>query len=1443
MKQACRTAAARECVRIECAALSAQRKFRRVIRILLLIFLVTTVQASASSYVYDAQGRLRAVTNSAGGASAYLYDAVGNLLQIQTLAAGQLALFTFAPVAGAVGSTVTIQGNGFSTTPASNIVKFNGVAATVTSATATQLTVKVPASATTGLISLTVASSTVTSDSAFTVTTDDTGLAPVVTGFTPSSGTVGTAVTVSGSHFLPVAGQTTVALNSTSVVPTSLTDTALTFNVPASTGTGKVQVNTIYGLGASTNNFTVLPPGVPALPSLVASAPLGGPGKVSSISLTAPNQYGEFAFDATAGDWLLLQITSLSTTPIGSTVAYTVVDPRNTQIASGSISNQTMTVILPLIHRTGTYQIIFSSGSSSAVSISSTLQLPQPLPIDGSALPTSTTILGQTVGYTFPVAANQTFGLAMTNLAMSPANTSNNADTQLYNPDGTANHTSMQGQSWYCVATATTTGGCSWDLAGFTQVGTYALFIGPENVQGTSLIPTVAATMSYSLTTSSDLLATLATGATANVTLTRPGQNERLTFSKADQQPAVIEIANVAVSLSSQTLKATILDPTGAALQTNSASSGGMVFYLPPSAVGGTYTLLIEPTAGATGSAQVTLDAGTTLPIDGPAVPMSTSVSGRSVRLNFTTTSVGQSLGLAMTGLSMSPANTSNNADTQLYNPDGTANNTAMQTPSWYCLASATASGGCGWNLANLQQVGTYTLLIGPENVQGTGLSDTAAATMGFSLTMSSDLTSALSSGATTSVSIARPGQNERLTFQNTAGQASVVEIANVSVSPAGQPMKATVLAPGGTVIGTNSVSTGGMVFYVPPAPTVGTYTVLLEPFGGATGSAQVTLDAGTTLPINGATVPMSATVVGKSVRLNFTTTAAGQSLGLAMTGLSMNPANTSNNADTQLYNPDGTANNSAMQSPSWYCLQSATTNGGCGWNLANLQQVGTYTLLIGPEIVQGTSLADTAPATMAFSLTISTDLTASLTAGATANVSITRPGQNERLTFQNIVGQASVIEIANVSVTPSGETMKGTVFAPSGSVVGTNSVSTGGMVFYVPPATTAGTYTVLLEPSGGATGSAQVTLDAGTALPLNGATVPMSATVAGKSVRLNFTTTAVGQSLGLGMTGLSMSPANTSNNADTQLYNPDGTANNTAMQSPSWYCLATATANGGCGWNLANLQQVGTYTLLIGPEIVQGMGLGATAPATMVFSLTMSTDLTAALTAGVTANVSITRPGQNERLTFQNTIGQAAVVEIANVSVTPAGQSMKATVFAPGGSVVGTNSVSTGGMVFYVPPATTAGTNTVLLEPAGGATGSAQVTLDAGTALPATGAGVNVVTTVLGRSVRMNFTRNTGQNFILTMTGLAMNPANSSNNADTQLYNPDGTPNYTALQSPSWYCRDSATPTGGCTWNITTLTQPGAYTLLVGPEIVQGMSLTTTAPATMSFTLTLSPQ
>lgn len=69
---------------------------------------------------------------------------------------------SISPVSGSAGTKVTINGANFKTTTTGNTVQFNGLAATVQTATATALTVLAPASGVTGAVTVTISDGTAT---------------------------------------------------------------------------------------------------------------------------------------------------------------------------------------------------------------------------------------------------------------------------------------------------------------------------------------------------------------------------------------------------------------------------------------------------------------------------------------------------------------------------------------------------------------------------------------------------------------------------------------------------------------------------------------------------------------------------------------------------------------------------------------------------------------------------------------------------------------------------------------------------------------------------------------------------------------------------------------------------------------------------------------------------------------------------------------------------------------------------------------------------------------------------------------------------------------------------------------------------------------------------------------------------------------------------------
>ncbi len=154
---------------------------------------------------------------------------------------------TFLPAARPIGHVVQIFGQGFT---GATGVSFNGTTAAFTVESDTYLTATVPAGATTGFVTVTESSGTLTSNKVFRVT-------PQISSFSPTSGPSGTTVVITGDSFtgatevtFPCGKKATFTVDS---------DTQITATVPAGAMTGEIGVYTPGGNVGSSTSFTVTP--------------------------------------------------------------------------------------------------------------------------------------------------------------------------------------------------------------------------------------------------------------------------------------------------------------------------------------------------------------------------------------------------------------------------------------------------------------------------------------------------------------------------------------------------------------------------------------------------------------------------------------------------------------------------------------------------------------------------------------------------------------------------------------------------------------------------------------------------------------------------------------------------------------------------------------------------------------------------------------------------------------------------------------------------------------------------------------------------------------------------------------------------------------------------------------------------------------------------------
>ena len=225
------------------------------------------------------------------------------------------------PTSGAPGTSVTITGANLT---GATSVKFNGTSAAFTVNTSSQITATVPASATTGPISVTTPAGTVTSATSFTV-------APRITGFTPASGAVGASVVVNGANFT---GATAVNFNGVSAAFTVNSAIKITATAPAGATSGKISVTTPAGSTTSAANFSVSPKITTFSPS--SGAPL------TSITVTGTTFTGATAvkFNGLAATFTVNSSTQITATvPANATTGpISVTTPGGTATSAASFT-------------------------------------------------------------------------------------------------------------------------------------------------------------------------------------------------------------------------------------------------------------------------------------------------------------------------------------------------------------------------------------------------------------------------------------------------------------------------------------------------------------------------------------------------------------------------------------------------------------------------------------------------------------------------------------------------------------------------------------------------------------------------------------------------------------------------------------------------------------------------------------------------------------------------------------------------------------------------------------------------------------------------------------------------------------------------------------------------------------------------------------------------
>ena len=822
-----------------------------------LLFLLCSLLASSQTptnttvYVYDELGRLKAVITSSGEAAVYSYDAAGNITSITRRTAGEVSIIQFTPDSGSIGTSVTIYGTGFSTDANQNTIQFNGVSAPVISASATQLVTSVPAGASTGPISVITPTGSATSTSPFDVNL----LAPTITGFSPTIGVAsninganGTAVTINGTNFDNTASNNHVKFNVVDARTGSADAATITTSVPYSGTSGRISVETANGVAVSTDDFFVPPP--PFVPADVVFTGRMAIGETKTVTIGTANKIGLLLFDGVIGQSVSINISGVT---IGNSNV-TIYQPNGSVLLTAtSITSSGQFIDTRELTATGTYTILidptFTNIGNMTFALNGIIDVTGTIEVGGPSVTTTTTVAGQNAQLTFNGVQGQRLGLNLTGVTIS------NSNVSIINPDGT----------FLVAATPVTTSGRFIETPALPAGGLYTILIDPLNAVVGSMTLTLNAVPP-------DVNATIAAGGPpVTVTTVGAGQNARVTFAgNANQR---VSLLLDAVTISSSTVS--ILKPDGSILVT-AATVGtvGWFFESQTLPVTGTYTILVDPKAAATGSMTLTLydvsvNVTGTITIGGPPVTVTINVPGENGQLTFTGTA-GQIVYLEVWGT------LSYNSLPHIVNPDG---------------SSLVSNFGFEANGYRLPVTGTYTIPIDPAG-DSTGESTFALYEIPPPVTAS-----LVADGPPVRVTIPTASQMANITFSGTAGQRVSIRISDIDTGPYAWYSWVEVVKPDGSYLADEFAYPEGYfddgfldkdrLIDTITLPVTGTYTINVYP-EFCSGSYTFTLfnvppDVTATIAPDGVPVTVTTTVPGQDAVLTFSGT-AGQRVSLKTT-------------------------------------------------------------------------------------------------------------------------------------------------------------------------------------------------------------------------------------------------------------------------------------------------------------------------------------------------------------------------------------------------------------------------------------------------------------------------------------------------------------------------------------------------------------------------------
>lgn len=755
------------------------------------------------------------------------------------------------------------------------------------------------------------------------------------------------------------------------------------------------------------------------------------------------------------------------------------------------------------------------------------------------------------------------------------------------------------------------------------------------------------------------------------------------------------------------------------------------------------------------------------LSVGGPALTVTTTTAGKKAALLFDATAHPKLHLLAVGG------NFATGLSADIYGPDASKIDTLPLT-----------NNSTGDFSAVLAANGTYMIILKPSpsdkgTVQLSLVAD--AARKAFAV----DGTNAVSLGS---------GQNQRFGFIAQAGTGYGLAVTDLSFTPSGGSMAATLRKADGTSLITCPFPASGSCDFPPSSfPTTDTYFVDFDPAGlnAASFNAMLTTDASGSIAIDApAPTPVTIARAGQNARYTFSGT-AGQLVSAAFSGNALDDGNATSVNSTQVlvYKPSSSV---AFASRSFN-----TRDAGAAIDLA-LPETGTYAIQINPSGLDSGSV----------NLQLQSDASGAMVLDGSTNVSLS-PGQNGRFSFAAQSGKGYGLAITGLSFAPAGGSLAVTLLKPDGSSTGVSCPfsSDGSCDFDPVNFASTGTYLLDFDPAGLAAASFQALLstDASGVVAIDASTpTPVAIARPGQNARYSFTGSA-GQIVSVVVNGSTLDDGNSSTPSSTQvlLFKPSNSSG--ALNGGTFNAFA-----GGLAFDQA-LPETGTYTVAIKPSGLDSGNVNLQVKSYAAGALAMDDSTPVTLTSG-----------QNGRFSFSAQAGTGYGFAITALGFTPSSGTpppgMNVTLLKPDGTAIGTPcSLSASGSCDLDPSNfATSGTYSLNLDPSGTYATNFNVVLSTdATGVVTVDAPAPTTVTIArpGQNARYTFSGTAGQSIAVVLNGYALDDGDRStaSTAQVQLFRPSN-----GISSISNGTVNATT--GTLTLNAT-LPETGNYTVAIKPN------------------------